>query len=100
MPEFAVARPLAESDLRDEFGLDPVRALPPYRRSGEGLRSADQGVQADPQFGERALVVTGAHLAGIAQGVPAVVIADKQRAEAAPAAGGGGEAADYHLPFG
>src|ERR1700750_1404285 len=100
MAEFAVPGPFGETDLRDEFGPDPVGAFFPYRRSGEGLSVADQVTHAGPQFGERPVVVPGADLAGVAQRVAAVVVPDEQRSEAASAAGRIGEAADHELLLG
>src|SRR5205807_6806908 len=89
MAQSAVTRPLAETDLRDQAGLDPrdvARGRSVARN--RGIRPA-QGRQPPCQLVERRAVEAGADAARVAE-VAAVVVPEQQRAEllARPLRGG------------
>ncbi len=93
----AVARPLGELDLHDQFRFHPGRFLVGMRwRSAEGRFLDDERLHQLVELGERPFIETAADVAGVDE-LAVLVDADDKRAEIFPAGAGRGEAADDDL---
>src|SRR5687768_11409127 len=96
MAQPAVAGPLAEADLRDQLGVDPVGSARDRVDVGERRVVALEPAQALAELPQRGVVEPGSDLAGVAQ-LAALVVPDQQRAEVRARALRRGVAADHEL---
>jgi len=98
VPQFPVRGPLAEADLGDKLGLDPVHVGSGQAADGlEGRVRPLEGGQGLVQAGQRTPVEAGTNLAGVVQLAVAAVVAEQQRAEPDPGPLRVGVAADGEL---
>src|SRR5438105_7639621 len=96
MSQLAVARPLRESDLRDQLRTHPVRALARQAVRGERRRGLLERGKLVVQRAQQLAVEAGADRAGVPQRA-GLVVADEQRAESLSAAARLGEPADHEF---
>src|SRR5262245_12219960 len=97
MAQLAVAGPLDEGDLDDDFGSRPVRAVARQAdRTRERRARERERVELRSELRQQLRVEAGADLSREHE-VVALEVADEQRAQADPAAPRVGEAADHEL---